>query len=170
MAVLIVRSRFGSSVPSNYPSAPYFTDVPPNHPYFPWIQKMKQLGITTGCTPTTYCPEDPVTRGQMAVFIMRGEFNQLLAPGAPMLVWIDRPSASRQQTLTVTIEGQNTNFGASTQLNAGAGIGISNLQVVDATTLTAQLTVAAGAAPGPRSITVTTGTEEATMPNGLRIN
>ena len=76
MAVLIIRSRFGVSTPTSYPATPYFTDVSATHLYFPWIQKMKQLGITAGCTPTTYCPDDPVTRGQMAVFLMRGEFNQ----------------------------------------------------------------------------------------------
>jgi hypothetical protein len=28
-------------------------------------------GITRGCTATTYCPDDPVTRGQMASFLVR---------------------------------------------------------------------------------------------------
>jgi hypothetical protein len=33
--------------------------------------------ITQGCTQTEYCPDDPVTRQQMAAFIMRalGELN-----------------------------------------------------------------------------------------------
>src|SRR5207302_4014127 len=48
MAVLIIRSRFGVSMPTNYPATPYFTDVPPTHPFFPWIQKMKQIGIKIG--------------------------------------------------------------------------------------------------------------------------
>jgi hypothetical protein len=169
MAVLIIRSRFGVSTPTNYPATPYFTDVPASHPYFPWIQKMRQLGITSGCSPTTYCPDDPVTRGQMAVFIMRGEFNQLLPADTPVLVWVSTASASAGQTVTVTIVGQNTNFSASTQVNAGAGITVSNVNVVNGTTLTAQLTVAAGAAVGPRSITVLTGNEQATLPNGFRI-
>jgi hypothetical protein len=33
----------------------------------------------------------------------------------------------------------------------------------------AQLTIAGDARPGPRSITVTTDSEEATLPNGFRV-
>src|SRR6185369_13003498 len=51
MSVLIIRGRYGISVPTDYPLTPYFTDVPPSHPYFPWIQKMKQISITAGCSP-----------------------------------------------------------------------------------------------------------------------
>jgi hypothetical protein len=170
MSVLIIRSRFGVSIPTSYPTTPYFTDVPAIHPYFPWIQKMKQLGITSGCTPTTYCPDVPVTRGQMAVFIMRGEFNQgLQDPNTPVLVWVNPASASPGQMVTVTVIGQNTTFTSLTQVNAGSGIAVSNVNVANGTTLTAQLTVAGGAVLGPRSITVTTGGEEATLPNGLRV-
>ena len=46
---------------------------------------MKQIGITTGCSETTYCPDTPVTRAQMAVFIMRGLFNLLMPSGTPLL-------------------------------------------------------------------------------------
>jgi hypothetical protein len=45
----------------------YFTDVPAGAQFFQYIQKMKDLGITSGETATTYGPGDPVTRGQMAV-------------------------------------------------------------------------------------------------------
>jgi hypothetical protein len=54
-----------------FPTTPYFLDVSPGHPYFKFIQKMRELGITSRCTPTTYCPDDAVTRGQMAVFLVR---------------------------------------------------------------------------------------------------
>jgi hypothetical protein len=50
-----------------------FTDVPPSHPYFQFIEALKASGITGGCgTGVNYCPGDPVTRGQMAVFLARG--------------------------------------------------------------------------------------------------
>lgn len=56
-----------------YSSTPYFEDVPATHPFFKHIQKMKELGLTSGCSakPVLYCPDAPVTRGQMAVFIVR---------------------------------------------------------------------------------------------------
>ena len=35
------------------------------------INALAEAGITTGCTPTTYCPTANVTRGQMAAFLRR---------------------------------------------------------------------------------------------------
>jgi len=35
------------------------------------INKLAASGITTGCTATTFCPNDPVSRGQMASFLTR---------------------------------------------------------------------------------------------------
>jgi hypothetical protein len=37
------------------------------------IDRVAAAGITTGCTPTTYCPSASVTRGQMAAFLRRAE-------------------------------------------------------------------------------------------------
>jgi hypothetical protein len=73
IADLIITSMIKSgALPSDfsYPKTPYFTDVPSTHWAFKFIQKMKDLGITGGCTTTTYCPDKPVTRDQMAVFII----------------------------------------------------------------------------------------------------
>jgi hypothetical protein len=171
MAVLIIRARYGLSNPPNSPATAFFTDVLAADPFFPFIQKMKQAGITTGCSPTTYCPNDPVTRGQMAVFIMRGMFN--LVPSPPSVYPLLFPSPvtlSPGLTTTVTIQGINTNFAAgTTQLSAGPGITVSNVSVVNSTTLTAQFAAAAITPTGPRSIVVTTGAEEATLPNVFRV-
>jgi hypothetical protein len=74
MAVFIIRSLMGND---NFQAqiTPYFTDVPATHPYFKHIQKMRELGITTGCTATQYCPDDPVTRGQVGVFLIRARLG-----------------------------------------------------------------------------------------------
>jgi Beta-propeller repeat/S-layer homology domain len=70
MAVFIIRALMGGdNFP--FPATPYFTDVPVGNPFFRWIQKMRELGITSGCSPVTYCPDAPVTRGQMSVFLIR---------------------------------------------------------------------------------------------------
>lgn len=53
------------------PGPATFTDVPSTHPHFGWIQKLAELGITNGCTATTFCPDAAVTRGQMAAFLVR---------------------------------------------------------------------------------------------------
>lgn len=81
MAVFIIRAIYnGDSF--NYSSTPYFTDVAAGHPFFKWIQKMRELGITSGCTTTAYCPDDAVTRGQMAVFVVRARLG--LSGGDPL--------------------------------------------------------------------------------------
>jgi hypothetical protein len=46
-----------------------FTDVPATDPFCGFIERLAADGITGGCTATQFCPNDPVTRGQMAVFI-----------------------------------------------------------------------------------------------------
>ncbi len=170
MAVFIIRARYGAANSFGYPTPPAFTDVPASHTYFSWIQKMQQLGITSGCGPTKYCPDDSVTRGQMAVFLMRGMFNQLLPVSIPLLGSISPGAVARGQSATLTINGVNTTFAdGATQLSAGPGITFTNVVVSSATTLKVQVSVAAGATPGPRSLTAITGSEEATLPNGLVI-
>ena len=51
-----------------------FTDVPDDHLFHNEIAWMKDNDITRGCNPpsnTLYCPDDFVTRGQMAAFLYR---------------------------------------------------------------------------------------------------
>jgi hypothetical protein len=48
-----------------------FGDVPAAAGYCPSVQWLKNRAITLGCTSTTYCPNDGVTRAQMALFMNR---------------------------------------------------------------------------------------------------
>jgi len=49
-----------------------FTDVPASSPFCANVEWVKNRGITTGCgAGTTYCPNDSVTRLQMAIFMNR---------------------------------------------------------------------------------------------------
>ena len=50
---------------------PRFADVQVSHPFAGEILGLSELGITTGCTETDFCPSDPVTREQMAAFLTR---------------------------------------------------------------------------------------------------
>ena len=49
--------------------ATFPNDVPTNHPFFRWIEALADAGITAGTGPGSFSPDDPVTRGQMAVFL-----------------------------------------------------------------------------------------------------
>ena len=53
------------------PGSPTFGDVPTNHPFFQYIEALAASGITGGCGSGNYCPDTPVTRGQMAVFLAK---------------------------------------------------------------------------------------------------
>ncbi len=65
----------GNSVPCSS-TTPYFKDVPLSDDFFPYIQKLYELGITQGCGTNAdgsinYCPSLPVTRDEMAAFLFR---------------------------------------------------------------------------------------------------
>jgi hypothetical protein len=53
------------------PAVASFNDVPPTHPFFQFIEALKAAGITGGCqaSPPLFCPDAPLTRGQMAAFL-----------------------------------------------------------------------------------------------------
>lgn len=54
-----------------------FLDVPVGSLFYNEVGKLSARGVTLGCGNGNYCPNDPVTREQMAALIMRakGEFN-----------------------------------------------------------------------------------------------
>jgi hypothetical protein len=55
------------------PGVSTFNDVPTNHPFFQFIEALYAAGITSGCNtaPLLYCPDNSLTRGQMAVFLAK---------------------------------------------------------------------------------------------------
>jgi hypothetical protein len=71
MAVFLLRSNDG---PTYVPPAcvtPAFGDVPCTSPFAPWVNELGVRQITSGCGGGNYCPNDAVTREQMAVFLLR---------------------------------------------------------------------------------------------------
>ena len=53
------------------PATATFGDVSVGHPFFQYIEALAASEITAGCGSGNYCPDDPVTRGQMAVFLTK---------------------------------------------------------------------------------------------------
>ena len=79
-SVFVIRGKmkalFGDAF--TYPATPYFLDVPATDPSFPYIQKMRELGYTSGCTAppaANFCPWSTLTRDQISVFLVRGFLN-----------------------------------------------------------------------------------------------
>ena len=48
-----------------------FSDVPTGHFAFQFVEALAASGITTGCGASNFCPNDTVTRAQMAIFLGR---------------------------------------------------------------------------------------------------
>jgi uncharacterized protein (DUF1800 family) len=70
MAVFLLKVYHGNGYAP--PTATgVFSDVPMSLPLAPWIEELGRLYVTTGCGGTQYCPYNPVTRGQMAVFLAK---------------------------------------------------------------------------------------------------
>lgn len=53
------------------PATASFGDVPTGHWAFQWIEALRASGITSGCAAGVYCPDNNVTRAEMAVFLSR---------------------------------------------------------------------------------------------------
>ena len=83
-----------------------YNDVPKSYLFHDAIEKISRKGITTGCGSGNYCPESLVTRGEMAVFLLRGKHGSAYVPppatgtvfldvplGTPFAAWIERLSA-----------------------------------------------------------------------------
>ncbi len=69
MAVFLLKGKHGSQfIPP--PCDGHFTDVPCPGPFADWIEQLQAEGVTGGCGGTTFCPQNNVTRGQMAAFLV----------------------------------------------------------------------------------------------------
>ena len=92
-AILLLRTKYGPAyTPTS--SSTTFTDTTSHWARF-WIEDLKTKGITTGCGGgTNFCPDVPVTRGEMAAFILRA-FPALFIVPSPL------PSPSPSSDLTI---------------------------------------------------------------------
>ena len=72
MTIFLLRSKYGGSYsPPAVGDSTGFGDVEPAYWAAAWIKQLVNQGITAGCGSGNYCPEAPVTRAQMAVFLVR---------------------------------------------------------------------------------------------------
>jgi len=53
------------------PGASTFSDVPVSDPAFQYVEALAASGITGGCGGGKFCPDNPVTRRQMAIFLSK---------------------------------------------------------------------------------------------------
>jgi hypothetical protein len=96
MAVFLLKSKFG---PAHIPppcTGIVFTDVPcTGGPFDPWIEELAALQITGGCGGGNYCPNNTVTRQQMAVFLLKALFGSGYVPTPCFQTFDDVPCPSQ---------------------------------------------------------------------------
>jgi hypothetical protein len=75
MAAFLLKAEHGSSY-APPPCAGVFSDVACPSLFADWIEELYAEGVTGGCgtNPLIYCPSNPVTRGQMSVFLTKTFF------------------------------------------------------------------------------------------------
>ncbi|HTR04624.1 MAG TPA: S-layer homology domain-containing protein [Thermoanaerobaculia bacterium] len=82
MAVFLLKSEHGSTY-APPPCTGIFPDVectPTPAFAVDWIEQLEREGVTGGCGGGSYCPGSPVTRAQMAVFLLKTEHGSSYAP------------------------------------------------------------------------------------------
>ena len=57
-----------------------FNDVPSTDAFYTFVCTIGRDGITVGCGTGDYCPDNPVTRAQMAVFLLKAEHGASYGP------------------------------------------------------------------------------------------
>lgn len=82
MAVWLLKAEHGYAyIPPDCTGI--FADVTCPSTYAAWIEQLYNEGITAGCDPTpNFCPDDPVTRAEMAVFVLKATLGSGYTPPA----------------------------------------------------------------------------------------
>jgi len=94
MAVFVLKSKEGAAYTP--PAAVgIFTDVPAANPFAPWIEELYNRGVVAGCgAGPSYCPDSPVLRQQMAVFLLKTLLTSAYTPPAAVGMFGDVAMAS----------------------------------------------------------------------------
>ena len=97
MAVFLLRAKHGAGY-SPPAASHYFADVPVTGKEWmePWIDQYYREGMTTGCGGGNYCPENNVTRAEMAVFVLRALHGGGYGPPAASGDFLDVPVAGKE--------------------------------------------------------------------------
>ena len=91
MAVFLERGMRGSNYSPPAATGTVFNDIGSGDFAASFIEQLAADGITAGCGNGNYCPDDVVTRDQMAVFLLRAKHGSGYSPPAPSGAFGDVP-------------------------------------------------------------------------------
>jgi len=115
MAVFLLKTEHGSThVPPSCLGV--FPDVACPGLFADWIEELASEGITAGCGGGDYCPLSPVTREQMAVFLLKTEHGSAHTPPPCTGVFSDVPCSSGFATWIEQLAEEGITGGCGTGL------------------------------------------------------
>jgi hypothetical protein len=91
MAVFLLKAKLGRAYEPPPAAGSVFADVPAGAFGAAWIEDLADSGIAAGCGGGLYCPNAPVTRAQMAVFLLKAKHGSAYTPPAAVGVFGDVP-------------------------------------------------------------------------------
>ncbi|HET8646558.1 MAG TPA: S-layer homology domain-containing protein, partial [Vicinamibacteria bacterium] len=95
MSVFVLVAKEGPGYLPPACTTPLFADVPASSPYCRFIEELARRGVVSGCGGGNYCPSNPVTRDQMAIFVLRTLDPALNPPACPTpSMFADVPAAN----------------------------------------------------------------------------
>ena len=114
MAVFLLKGKLGICYVPPAPTGTVFADVPANGFAAAWIEDLSARGITGGCGGGNYCPTSPVTRAQMAVFLLKTSLGTAYGPPAATgTVFDDVPVGSFAADWIEDLSARNITAGCS---------------------------------------------------------
>jgi hypothetical protein len=96
MSVFLLKGKYSSFAFAPIPpTGTMFGDVPASQQFAGWIEELAREGISAGCGSGNFCPADPVTRKEMAVFLLKSKYGSSYPPPACQGLFADVPCPSQ---------------------------------------------------------------------------
>jgi hypothetical protein len=123
MAIFILRSMHGSTYAPPTATGTKFSDVTASYSAASWIEQFANEGLTAGCGSNRFCPENPVTRAEMAVFLLRGAHGSTYTPpSATGSAFADVPSSHWAASWIEQLASEGITAGCSAQNFCPSGV------------------------------------------------
>jgi len=132
MAIFLLRGKQGPVYTPPPATGTLFTDVAAGSFAAAWIEELAHRSVTAGCqaSPAKFCPSDPVTRGQMAVFLLRTKLGPTYAPPTPAGIFADLPVSNPLAAWAEDLYGRGISAGcASAPLRFCPGTSVTRAQM-----------------------------------------
>jgi len=89
-----IERAFNGGAYTPPPATGIFVDVPTTYWAADWIEQFYHDGITNGCSsnPLMHCPDQPLTRAEMAILLLRAKHGNDYSPPPATGIFIDTPT------------------------------------------------------------------------------